>query len=80
MMGKPGPDDVVEEIKIEEKDKNKFIEAMRKEVRDQSANRNFSVVRKDKIPHGKNIMKAVWQIRRKRDIRTRKIKKYKATL
>ena len=65
---------------MREADKEQFIEAMRKEVRDQSENGNFSVVRKDSIPQDKRVLKAVWQMRRKRDIKTRAIKKYKARL
>ena len=65
---------------MREKDRDMFIEAMRKEVKDQAENGNFSVVRKDTIPKEKNILKAVWQMRRKRDIKTRAIKKYKARL
>ena len=65
---------------MKEVDKEKFIEAMRKEVRDQAENGNFTVVRKETIPKGARVMKAVWQMRRKRDIRTRAIKKYKACL
>ena len=65
---------------MKEKDRDMFIEAMRKEVKDQAENGNFSIVRKDTIPKGKNVLKAVWQMRRKRDIKTRAIKKYKARL
>ena len=65
---------------MKEKDKEHFIQAMKKEVRDQAANGNFSVIKKSDIPEGKRILKSVWQMRRKRDIITRKVKKYKARL
>ena len=61
---------------MKEKDKEEFIKAMRDEVRDQANNGNFTVIRKDKIPKDKRLLKAVWQMRRKRDIKTRAIKKY----
>ena len=65
---------------MRERDKEKFIEAMRREVHDQSKNGNFTIIKRDKMPEGKKTLKSVWQMRRKRDIRTRKVKKYKARL
>ena len=65
---------------MKERDKNKFIEAMNKEVKDQTENGNFIIVRKDQVPKNKTILKSVWQMRRKRDIKSRAIKKYKARL
>ena len=63
---------------MKEKDKDKFIEAMRKEVSDQKENGNFIIMERNKVPKDKTILKSVWQMRRKRDIKTREIKKYKA--
>ena len=65
---------------MKERDRNQFIQAMQKEVNDQKENGNFVIVRKDQVPNNKTILKSVWQMRRKRDIRTRAIKKYKARL
>ena len=65
---------------MREKDKEKFIEAMKKEVSDQKENGNFTIMKRDKVPKDRTILKSVWQMRRKRDIKTREIKKYKARL
>jgi hypothetical protein len=65
---------------MQEADSDKFKEAMLKEVKDQMENGNFTVVPISKVPKGKTILPAVWQMRRKRDIRTREVKKYKARL
>ena len=65
---------------MKEHDRDKFIEAMRKEIRDQSDNGNFSIMRRDKLPPDKRVLKTVWQMRRKRDIKSRIVKKYKARL
>ena len=65
---------------MKERDRNHFIEAMKKEVNDQKENGNFVIVKRDQIPANKTILKSVWQMRRKRDIKTREIKKYKARL
>ena len=53
---------------------------MQKEVEDQVANGNFSIVHKSEVPKGGTVLPAVWQMKRKRDIRTRTIKKWKARL
>ena len=53
---------------------------MSKEVEDQTKNGNFSIVDRKSVPKGRTILNAVWQMRRKRDIKTREIKKYKARL
>ena len=53
---------------------------MQKEVDDRMKDKNFSVTHKNKIPKNALVLPAVWALRRKRDIKTGKIKKYKARL
>ncbi len=53
---------------------------MEKEVKDQLNNGNFTIMHRDDVPDDKTILPAVWQMKRKRDIRSREIKKYKAHL
>ena len=65
---------------MKQPDKEEFIKAMSKEVEDQTKNGNFSIVDRKSVPKGRTILNAVWQMRRKRDIKTREIKKYKARL
>ena len=74
------PDTMYMHEAMREKDADKFKEAMTKEVEDQLGNGNFTIIPKSQVPKGKIILPAVWQMRRKRDIRTREIKKYKARL
>ena len=62
------------------KDQKEFKTAMEKEVNDQIANGNFSVIPCSKVPKGFRIFPGVWTLVRKRDIQTREIKKYKARL
>jgi hypothetical protein len=47
-----------------------LIQAMEKEVGDQMANGNFTIVRRKDVPKGHTIFRAVWQMKRKRDIQT----------
>ena len=49
-------------------------------MEDQMKNGNFSKILRSKVPKGKTILPSVWQMKRKRDIMTRAIIKYKARL
>ena len=53
---------------------------MQKEWDDQLGDGNFSVVHVSEVPEGATILPSVWQMKRKRDIKTRAVKKYKAQL
>jgi hypothetical protein len=74
------PDTMYMHEAMREHDADKFKEAMLKEVQDQMGNGNFTLIPKSQVPKGKIILPAVWQMKRKRDIKTRKVKKYKARL
>ena len=47
---------------------------MDKEVEDQMKNKNFIIVPRTDVPAGKLILPAVWQMKRKQDIRMREVK------
>ena len=74
------PDTMYLHQAMQEPDKKEFVEAMQKEVRDQYENGNFSIIHKSKLPQGATVLPAVWQMKRKRDIKTRNVKKWKARL
>ena len=80
MKASTDPDIMYLHQALRQPDKIKFIEAMKKEVQDQMDNGNYTVVERAKVPQGKSILPAVWQMRRKRDIKTQAVKKYKARL
>jgi Reverse transcriptase (RNA-dependent DNA polymerase) len=61
-------------------DRQQFHDAMAKEVNDQMKNGNFTVIPRSQVPKGKLILPAVWQMKRKRDIKTQEVKKWKARL
>jgi len=65
---------------MRQKDKREFIKAMKKEVQDQMENGNFTIIKRSEVPKGKRVLPAVWQMKRKRDIKTRQVKKWKARL
>ena len=74
------PDTMYMHQAMKEPDRDEFINAMQKEVTDQMENGNFSIVKTSEVPKDKTILPAVWQMKRKRDIKTRKVKKWKARL
>jgi hypothetical protein len=74
------PDTMYLHEAMQEPDKEQFKEAMVKEVKDQMDNGNFIVVERSAVPDNELIMPTVWQMKRKRDIITRAIKKWKVRL
>jgi hypothetical protein len=74
------PDTMYLHQAMQEKDADQFKAAMIKEVNDQMKGKVLSMIPISEVPEGKTILPAVWQMRRKRDIKTKEIKKYKARL
>ena len=65
---------------MQQPDRKEFMLAMVKEVADQLSNGNFSLLKREGVPRGSTILPCVWQMKRKRDIPTRKVKNHKARL
>jgi hypothetical protein len=61
-------------------DRKQFIEAMQKEFADHCTRDHWELVSKKKVPKGVRILDAVWAMKRKRNIKTREIYKWKARL
>ena len=80
MKASADPDTMYMHQAMKEKDRAEFLKAMWKEWEDQIGNGNFTIIHRSKLPEGATLLPAVWQMKRKRDIRTRKVKKYKARL
>jgi hypothetical protein len=59
-------------------DWSNFQEAMEMEIEQQVSGGIYSIMKRSEVPEGATILKAIWQLRRKRDVRTNEIKKYKA--
>ena len=74
------PDTMYHHQAMQEPDRDRFREAMTKEWDGQANNKNFTLMRRSDVPEGATILPAVWQMRRKRDVKTGEIKKYKARL
>ena len=74
------PDTMYLHEAMREEDWHQFREAMAKEIEDQMSNGNYVVIPRSQIPKGVSVLPAVWALKRKRDLRTRLVKKYKARL
>ena len=60
---------------MKESDADDFRAAMRKEWEDQRRNGNCEIIKRSEVPIGATILPSVWQMRRKREVSTGKIKK-----
>ena len=80
MKAAADPDTMYLHEAMREPDKEDFLKAMQKEVDNQMANGNFEIIKRSKVPSGETIFNAVWQFKRKRDIRTQEVKKHKARM
>jgi hypothetical protein len=61
-------------------DKQNFIEAIVKEVNDHITSKHWILIPMSKVPKGVKVLESVWSMKRKRDIKTRKVYKHKARL
>ena len=61
-------------------DKRNFIQAMVKEVEDHVSRKHWGIVPRSAVPKGHRVLDAVWSFKRKRDIATQQIIKWKARL
>jgi hypothetical protein len=80
MKASADPDTMYHHEVMRQPDREEFKKAMQKEIDDQMANGNFTIVRRTKVPKGATVLPAVWQMKRKRDILSRQVKKWKARL
>ena len=68
------PDTLYYHQAMKESDADDFRAAMRKEWEDQRRNGNFEIIKRSEMPNGATILPSVWQMRRKREVSTGKIK------
>jgi len=74
------PDTMYLDQAMREPDREKFIEAMQKEIKDHEERGHWEVVPRDSLPKGTPILPAVWSMKRKRRLTTREVYKWKARL
>ena len=74
------PDTLYHHEAMKEPDAAKFEDAMGQEWEGQVVNGNFQSMLKSEVPKRAKILPSVWQLKRKRDVSTGEIKRYKARL
>jgi hypothetical protein len=74
------PDNLYLDQAMRAPDSADFKKAMLKEVRDHETRGHWVIIRRNEVPEGSIVLPAVWAMKRKRDIKTRKIFKWKARL
>jgi len=60
------PDTMYLDQAMKEPDRDKFLDAMRKEINDHEQRGHWEVVRRDSLPEGTTVLPAVWSMKRKR--------------
>jgi len=65
---------------MKQPDTKDFQKAMEKEMKDQLDAGVLELIKRSDVPKGATLLPAVWQMKRKRDIKTRQVKKHKARL
>ena len=65
---------------MKEPDREEFVKAMVKEYNDHTDRKHWELITKDQVPEGTKILDSIWSMKRKRDIITREVYKWKARL
>ena len=74
------PDTMYFHEAMRELDKDKFIEAMQKEIQDHKMNRHWEIMSKTEVSPDTKILDMVWAMKSKRHIGTWQVYKWKACL
>ena len=65
---------------LQQPDAAKFVQAVIKEINGHVENKNWRIIPRSEVPEGATVVPSVWALRRKRDLTTNEITKYKARL
>ncbi len=65
---------------LRQPDASQFVDAVIQEGNGHVDNKHWTLIKRSKVPEGADVVPSVWSMRRKRDITTNEIKKYKARL
>ena len=74
------PDTMYMHEAMQQPDKEEFLKAMEKEVSAHFEGGSFVLINRSQVPRGVPVVPSVWQMKRKRRIKTREIYKWKARL
>jgi hypothetical protein len=79
-MSSTGEDTMYYAQAMKAPDKQNFIEAIVKEVNDHITSKHWILIPRSKVPKGVKVLDSVLSMKRKRDIKTRKVYKHKSIL
>ena len=65
---------------LRQPDASQFVDAVIQEVNGHVDNKHWTLIKRSEVPKDADVVPSVWSMRRKRDITTNEIKKYKARL
>jgi len=65
---------------LQQPDASEFVQAVIKEINGHVENKNWKIIPRSEVPEGATVVPSVWALRRKRDLTTNEITKYKARL
>ena len=65
---------------ISQPDRNQFIQAIVKEVNDHIDHKHWRLIHISEVPEDQKVLPSVWSMKRKRDIKTQEVRKWKARL
>jgi hypothetical protein len=80
MAATSDPDTIYYHEILNQPDKQKFIEAMEREIDDHNEKEHWRLVHRSALSTGTRILPSVWAMRRKRDLSTEEVTKWKARL
>ena len=74
------PDTLYFHEAVKQKDRKQFLLAMEEEINSNITDNTFTLTHISEIPQDATILPSVWALRRKRDLKTQQIKRWKARL
>ena len=80
MAASSNPDILYYHEAMKAPDREKFLLAMKEEVRTHSEGKHWKVVPRASVPQDKRVLPSVWAMRRKRRLDTQEVYKWKARL
>ena len=78
MKAKADPDTLYLHEARRQPDWADFSDAMQLEIEQQVSTGLYTIIKRSELPEGATVLPSVWQLRRKRDVRTGQVKKHKA--
>jgi hypothetical protein len=79
-MTSSSPDVLYFDQAMQQPDCNEFVKAIISEINDHIDRKHWELIPRSQVPKNEKILSSVWSMKRKRDIKTQQVYKYKARL